>query len=78
MFFHFTPTSACWLNQVEIWFGIMSRKVLRGANFTAVAELKVAVEKYIAAYNKGARPFVWKKREVVGTQIKNTIANLRN
>jgi transposase len=78
VFFHFTPTSASWLNQVEIWFGIMSRKVLRGANFTAVAELKVAVEKYIAAYNKGARPFVWKKREVVGTQIKNTIANLRN
>ncbi len=78
VFFHFTPTSASWLNQVEIWFGIMSRKVLRGANFTAVAELKAAVEKYIAAYNKGARPFIWKKREVVGTQIKNTIANLCN
>lgn len=75
VFFHFTPTSASWLNQVEIWFGIMSRKVLRGANFAATSELKEAVEKYIAAYNKGARPFVWKKREVVGSQIKNTVAN---
>ena len=78
VFFHFTPTSASWLNQVEIWFGIMSRKVLRGANFAAVSELKSAVETYIAAYNKGARPFVWKKREVVGSQIKNTVANLCN
>jgi len=78
VFFHFTPTSASWLNQVEIWFGIMSRKVLRGANFAATSELKSAVEKYIAAYNKGARPFVWKKREVVGSQIKNTVANLCN
>jgi transposase len=78
VFFHFTPTSASWLNQVEIWFGIMSRKVLRGASFAATSELKAAVEKYIAAYNKGAQPFVWKKREVVGSQIKNTISNLCN
>jgi len=76
--FHFTPTSASWLNQVEIWFGIMSRKVLKGASFGAITELKVAVEKYIAAYNKGATPFVWRKREVVGSQIKNTIKNLCN
>jgi transposase len=33
VFFHFTPTSASWLNQVEIWFGIVSRKALRGASF---------------------------------------------
>ena len=54
----------------------MSRKVLRGANFTSVSELKDAVEKYIAAYNKAAKPFVWKKRQVVGSQIKDTLANL--
>jgi len=78
VFFHFTPTSASWLNQVEIWFGIMSRKVLRGASFAGASELRAAVEKYIAAYNRGARPFVWKKREVVGSQIKDTIVNLCN
>jgi len=54
----------------------MSRKVLRGANFAAVSALNAAVEKYIAAYNKGARPFLWKKRGVVASQIKDTIAIL--
>ena len=48
--FHFTPTSASWLNQIEIWFGIFSRKVLRGGNFEGKAALKNAVEKYIDAY----------------------------
>jgi len=74
--FHFTPTSASWLNQVEIWFGIFSRKVLRGGSFEGKIALKTAVEKYISAYEKNAKPFVWKKREVRGSQIKDTIINL--
>jgi transposase len=49
--FHFTPTSASWLNQVEIWFGILSRKALRGASFKNVTELRQAIEDFIAAYN---------------------------
>jgi len=76
--FHFTPTSASWLNQVEIWFGIMSRKVLRGANFKNVTELRQAIEAFIAAYNPKARPFKWRKREVKGSQLRNTIVNLCN
>jgi len=76
--FHFTPTSASWLNQVEIWFGIMSRKVLRGANFKNVTELRQAIEAFIAAYNPNAKPFKWRKREVKGSQLHNTIVNLRN
>lgn len=76
--FHFTPTSASWLNQVEIWFGIMSRKVLRGANFKNVTELRQAIEAFIAAYNPKAKPFKWRKREVKGSQLHNTIVNLRN
>ena len=76
VFFHFTPTSASWLNQVEIWFNIMSRKVLRGASFDNTQQLCDAIRKYIDAYNETAGPFVWKKREVRGTQIKDTIANL--
>jgi len=74
--FHYTPTSASWLNQVEIWFGIMSRKVLRGANFRNVAELRQAIEAFIAAYNPKAKPFKWRKREVKGSQLRNTIVNL--
>jgi len=76
--FHFTPTSASWLNQVEIWFGIMSRKALRGASFRNVAELSRAIDAFIAAYNPTAKPFKWRKREVKGAQLRNTIVNLRN
>jgi len=76
--FHFTPTSASWLNQVEIWFGIFSRKALRGANFKSIEQLRKAIEAFVAAYGPTAKPFVWRKREVKGSQLKNTIVNLRN
>lgn len=76
--FHFTPTSASWLNQVEIWFGILSRKALRGGSFKSIDELRQAIEAFIAAYSPQAKPFVWRKREVKGTQLRNTIVNLCN
>jgi transposase len=76
--FHYTPTSASWLNMVEIWFGIMSRKVLRGASHDSKPHLKEAIEAYIAAYDKIKKPFKWRKREVKGTQIRDTIVNLIN
>jgi transposase len=76
--FHFTPTSASWLNQVEIWFGILSRKALRGASFKNVTELRHAIEAFIAAYNPKAKPFKWRKRDVKGSQLRNTIVNLCN
>ena len=78
VFFHFTPTSASWLNQVEIWFGILSRKALRGASFNDVEQLRKAIEEFVAAYGSGAKPFVWRKRDVKGSQLRNTIVNLRN
>ena len=78
VYFHFTPTSASWLNQVEIWFGILSRKALRGANLRSVDELRQAIEAFVAAYGPTARPFVWRKREVKGSQLRNTIVNLCN
>lgn len=78
VFFHFTPTSASWLNQVEIWFGIMSRKALRGASFNSTEDLAKAINDFITAYGPTAKPFAWRKREVKGSQLKNTIVNLRN
>lgn len=78
VFFHFTPTSASWLNQVEIWFGIMSRKALRGASFKSTEDLAKAINDFITAYGPTAKPFAWRKREVKGSQLKNTIVNLRN
>ena len=76
VYFHFTPVSASWLNQIEIWFGIFSRKVLRGAGFENTSKLKNAIESYIEYYNKSSRPLVWKKREVKGSQLRDTIYNL--
>jgi transposase len=76
--FHFTPTSASWLNQVEIWFGILSRKALRGLSTKSTAELRQAIQAFIKAYAQNAKPFKWRKREVKGTQLRNTIVNLCN
>ena len=78
VFFHFTPTSASWLNQVEIWFGILTRKTLTAASFSSTDQLMQSIEAFVARYNEAASPFVWRKREVRGSQLKNTIANLRN
>ena len=77
VFFHYTPTSASWLNQIEIWFNIMTRKVLRGASFNSGQELTEAIGAFLTAYNEHANPFVWRKREVKGSQIRNTLSNLR-
>jgi DDE superfamily endonuclease len=58
--FHFTPTRASWLNQVEIWFSILQGKSLQGASFHSVAQLR----KHVEAYNENVKPFVWTKTEV--------------
>jgi hypothetical protein len=76
--FHFTPTSASWLNQVEIWFGIFQRKALRGASFCNIKQLVKTIRDFTDAYNENATPFVWRKREVKGAQLRNTIVNLCN
>jgi transposase len=74
--FHFTPTSASWLNMVEIWLGILTRKALRGASFHSTQDLAQAIQDFCDVYNQTAKPFVWKKREVKGSQLRNTIRNL--
>lgn len=78
VFFHYTPTSASWLNMVEIWFGILGRKSLRGKSFSSTGELGSHIEKFIASYNQNAKPFIWKKREVRGAQLKNNVRNFCN
>ena len=73
--FHFTPTSASWLNQVEIWFGLLTRKSLRGASFESKDQLRLAIEAFVARTNENPKPFHWRKREVKGSQLRNTIIN---
>jgi len=76
--FHFTPTSASWLNQIEIWFGLLTRKSLRGASFANKDQLRLAIEAFVARTNENPKPFHWRKREVKGSQLRNTIINLCN
>ena len=64
--FHFTPTSASWLNQVEIWFGILTRKVLVGASRDRVTLLSETIKAFVNNCNQSGEPFVWRKREVEG------------
>src|SRR3990172_10772451 len=76
--FHFTPTHASWLNQVEVWFSILSRRALRGASFRSIAELRAAIDRFIAAYNPDAHPFHWRKAVVHPVPLKYSYADLRH
>lgn len=78
VFFHYTPTSASWLNMVEIWFGILTLKSLRGKSFSSTQDLGIHIKAFQDAYNETAHPFVWKKREIRGTQLTNSIRNFCN
>jgi len=58
---HFTPTSASWMNQIEIWFSIIQRQMLKRGRYESVDELIEKIGKFIANWNQTKRPFVWKK-----------------
>lgn len=76
--FHYTPTHASWINQVECWFSILSRQALQGASFTSVAELRKAIDRFVANYNQTAVPFEWTKRVVHAGGLKHRYAYLLN
>ena len=59
--FHFTPTSASWLNAVEGFFSIITRRRIRRGVFKSVAELQDAIRRYIKEHNRSSKPFVWTK-----------------
>jgi transposase len=69
--FHFTPTRASWLNQVETWFSILQGQSLSGASFTSVDQLQEHIDAFIAAYNETAVPFAWTKKKVYRRRFKN-------
>ena len=73
--FHFTPTHASWLNQIETWFSILQRNSLAGASFHSVPELVAHIQAFIKSYNETARPFVWTKSEVHQKRLKPCFAN---
>lgn len=59
--FHFTPKGASWLNMVEAWFGILTRKSVRRGSFDTVRALVRHIEAYIEEWNRHPTPFVWTK-----------------
>jgi transposase len=56
---HYTPTYASWLNQVEIWFNIITQKAIRRGTFRSVRDLISKIEHFVGAYNTKAQPFIW-------------------
>ena len=57
--FHFTPTSASWLNAVEGFFAKLTTKRLWRASFRGIVDLQAAIHRFIAEHNKTAKRFVW-------------------
>ena len=74
---HYTPTYSSWLNQVEVWFSILSRRALKGASFTSPREVRAAIDRFIEAHNKNAAPFEWTKAEVKQRPFAGSYADLR-
>jgi transposase len=58
---HFTPTGASWLNLVECWFALLSRRRLQRGAFASTDDLEAAILAYIAETNADPKPFVWTK-----------------
>ncbi len=57
--FHFTPTGASWMNQIEIWNGTVTRKVIRCGTFTSVKVLNKAIESFAEHWNSDCKPIKW-------------------
>jgi transposase len=56
---HYTPVHASWVNQVELFFSILTRRVIRRGNFSSRDDLISKIMRYIARYNETAEPFAW-------------------
>ena len=63
---------------VKIRFGILTLKYLQGAIFSSTQELCSHIKTFQEAYNKTAQPFVWRKREIKGAQLTNSMRNFCN
>src|SRR5438445_1734130 len=67
-----------WLNQVEVWFSILSSHALAGTSFTSPRQVRDQIDAFITAYNQDAHPFEWTKQVVFSKHPRSSYANLRN
>lgn len=81
--FHFTPKGSSWINQIETWFGIITKQSIRRGTFGSVKALIKQIRDYISHWNSTAKPFTWTatageilaKVKLVETDIKKLVAN---
>jgi transposase len=81
--FHFTPKGSSWVNQIETWFGIITRQSIRRGTFTSVKVLIKQIRDYITHWNTNPRPFTWTATaeeilaevQLVQTNIKKLVDN---
>ena len=81
--FHFTPVGSSWLNQVETWFGVITRQAIRRGTFASVTVLIKRIKDYIAHWNDDAKPFEWTatadeilaKVKIVQANVKKLVDN---
>lgn len=73
--FHYTPTNASWLNQIEIWFSILTIRVIRNGSFTSARQVRDAIDRFTGAYNEDCAPFEWTKEKVRQVPLKKRYMN---
>jgi len=78
VYFHYTPTHASWMNQIECWFSILWRQALNGLNATSVRDVRKSIDAFIEAYAQDAHPFEWTKQVVHQGKLKHYYADLSN
>ena len=74
VFLHRTPTHASWLNQIEMWFSILTRQLLDTAEFADTSDLATAILNYVDDYNNRAKPFKWTYQATHHTNSNTTYA----
>jgi Integrase core domain. len=76
--FHYTPTHASWLNQIECWFSILWRQALQGLSAISVRDVCQAIDAFTQVHNEHAHPFEWTKRVVYPGHLKQMYRDLCN
>jgi hypothetical protein len=84
--FHFTPVGSSWLNQIETWFGIITRQSIRRGTFSSVQVLVKQIRDYIDSWNQNPKAFTWTattseilaKVRLVATNMKKLVNNNSN
>jgi len=81
--FHYTPTGSSWINQIENWFGIITRQAIRRGSFKSLASLISRIDDYVTHWNEDAEPFEWtatagsilEKVAILNRDYKKLVAN---